>query len=102
MKIKDKVFSKFKEFKSLLENHTKKKTKTLRLDNGGEFISESFKYLSKESWIKRELITPFNPQKNGVAGRKNMTIMEVVKAMIHDQYLSMNFWAKESRKIIYF
>ena len=35
MKNKDEVFSKFKEFKSLIENHPKKKIKTFRSDNGG-------------------------------------------------------------------
>ena len=62
MKNKDKVFSKFKEFKALIENHTKKKIKTFRSDNGGEFTSNGFKDLCKESGIKRELSTPYNPQ----------------------------------------
>ena len=35
MKNKDEVFNKFKEFKSLIENHTEKNIKTFRLDNGG-------------------------------------------------------------------
>ena len=43
MKNKDEVFSKFKEFKALIENHTKKKINTFRLDNGGEFTSNEFK-----------------------------------------------------------
>ena len=51
--MKDEVFSKFKEFKALAENHTKKKINTLRSDNGGEFNSKSFKPLCKESRIKR-------------------------------------------------
>ena len=62
MKNKDEVFSKFKEFKSLIENHTKKKIKTLQSDNGGEFTSNEFKELCKELGIKRELSTPYNPQ----------------------------------------
>ena len=37
MKNKDKVFSKFKEFKALIKNHTEKKIKTFLSDNGGEF-----------------------------------------------------------------
>ena len=36
MKNKDEVFSKFKEFKALIENHTEK-NKTFQSDNGGEF-----------------------------------------------------------------
>ena len=34
--------------------------------------------------IKRDLTTPYNPQQNGVAERKNRTIMEVARAMLHD------------------
>ena len=34
---KDEVFEKFKEFKDLVENLSKKKIKTLRPDNGGGF-----------------------------------------------------------------
>ena len=58
---KDEVFSNFKEFKALIENHTKKKIKTFRLDNDGEF-----KELCRDSGIKRELTTPYNPQKMGL------------------------------------
>ena len=36
MKKKYEVFSKCKEFKSLIENHTKNKIKTFRSDNGGD------------------------------------------------------------------
>ena len=48
MKNKDEVFSKFKEFKALIKNHTKKNIKTFRSDNGGEFTSNKFKELRKE------------------------------------------------------
>ena len=67
MKNKDEVFNKFKEFKALIENHTEKKIKTFRSDNGGESISNEFKELCRDSRIKRELTTPHNPQQNGVA-----------------------------------
>ena len=43
MKNKDELFSKFKEFKALIENHIEKKIKTFRSDNGKEFTSNEFK-----------------------------------------------------------
>ena len=55
MKKKDEVLSNFKEFKALIENHTENKIKTFRSNNGGEFTSNEFKELCKESGIKREL-----------------------------------------------
>jgi transposase InsO family protein len=63
--------------------------KMLRSDNGGEFTLDEFSYFYKEVWIKRDLSTPYNPQKNGVEERKNWMIMEAVKAVIHDQDLPM-------------
>jgi transposase InsO family protein len=62
LKIKDEVFSKFKEFKSWIENLSEKKIKILRSDNGGEYTSKEFVNFYKDVGIKRELTTPYNPQ----------------------------------------
>jgi hypothetical protein len=61
LKTEGEVFSKFKEFKTLIENLSEKKIKVLRSDNGGEFTSDEFKALCGEARIKRELSTPYNP-----------------------------------------
>jgi hypothetical protein len=66
-KSKDEVFDKFKEFKSLIKNLSKRKIKILRSDNGGEYTSKEFVNFCKDVEIKRELTTPYNPQQNGVA-----------------------------------
>ena len=66
LKNKDEVFSKFKEFKALIKNHIEKKIKTFQSNNGREFTSNEFKELCRDSWIKRKLTTPYNPQQNGV------------------------------------
>ena len=91
---------KFKEFKALIENHTKNKIKTFLSDNGGEFTSNEFKELCKDSGIKRELSTPYNPQQNGIAERKNRTIMEAARVMLHDQDLPMHIWAEAARIVV--
>jgi transposase InsO family protein len=65
LKSKGEVFSKFKEFKNLVENLFEKKIKVLRSDNGGEFTLDEFKAFCGEVGIKRELSTPYNPQQNG-------------------------------------
>jgi transposase InsO family protein len=67
LKTKDEVFSKFMEFKALIENLSERKIKTLRSDNRGEYTSKEFGNFYKDVGIKRELTTPYNPQQNGVA-----------------------------------
>ena len=62
LKEKSEVFSKFKEYKALVENQTDRKIKIQQSDNGVEFTSEEFKKLCRESIIKRELSNPYNPQ----------------------------------------
>ena len=85
----------------MVENHTERKIKTLRSNNGGEFTSEEFKDLCREPGIKREMSTPYNPQQNGIAERKNRTIMEAARTMLHDQDIPMHIWAEASRTTVY-
>jgi hypothetical protein len=70
-------------------------------DNGGEYTSKEFVNFCKDVGIKRELTTPYNPQQNGVAERKNRMIMEAVKTMIHDQDLPMCLWAEAAMTAVY-
>jgi hypothetical protein len=95
------VFNKIREFKALIKNLSERKIKILRSDNGGEYTSKEFVSFCRDVGIKRELTTPYNPQQNGVAERKNRTIMEAVKTMIHDQDLSMCLWAEAAMAVVY-
>ena len=47
------------------------------------------------------MTTPYNPQQNGVAERKNRTIMEAAKEMLHDQDLLMHLWEEATRTAMY-
>jgi hypothetical protein len=95
------VFSKFKEFKALIENLSVRKIKILRSNNGEEYTSKEFVNFCKDVGIKRELTTPYNPQQNSVAERKNRTILEAMKTMIHDQDLPMCLWAEAAMAVVY-
>ena len=48
-----------------------------------------------------ELCTPYNPQKNGVAERKNQTIMGAAKEMLLDQDIPMHLWTEAARTSVY-
>ncbi|GJY13913.1 putative ribonuclease H-like domain-containing protein [Tanacetum coccineum] len=48
----------------------------------------------KASWIKREYSNARTPQQNGVAERKNKTLIEAAKTMLADSFLPNTFWAE--------
>jgi transposase InsO family protein len=80
---KSKLFYRFKEFKSLVENQTKKIIKVLRTDNGGEFCKNEFEELYKKCGIARQTTTPYTPQHNGVVERMNKKLMEKARCMLN-------------------
>src|ERR1700728_4602390 len=101
MQKKSETYSKFCEFKALVEKESGKKVKALRSDNGGEFISGKFKDFCSAEGIQRELIAPHNPQQNGVAEWKNKTIVGAAREMLHDQGLPLHLWAEACNISVY-
>jgi hypothetical protein len=101
MKTKGQVFSRFQEFKSLMENQTGKKIRVLRSNNGGEYTSKEFMDFCAGEGIRRELIVPYNPQQNGVAERKNRAIVGAARAMLHDQGMPLFLWAEACYTAVY-
>jgi transposase InsO family protein len=101
LKTKDESFSKYQDFKNLVENQTGRHIRVFRIDNGKEFDSHKYDDLFQVSRIKRELIVPYNPQQNGVVERKNRTICEAAKAMMYDQNLSLSLWAEAASTAVY-
>ena len=62
MQKKYQTFSKFCEFKAMVEKESGKQVKAIMSDNGGEYISNKFRNFCSKEGILRELISPHNPQ----------------------------------------
>ena len=77
------VFDKFKEFKALVENQTKKRIKVPRTDNGGEFYGNEFEKLCKKCSTTRKNTNPYTPQQNGFVERMNKMLMEKARCMLN-------------------
>jgi transposase InsO family protein len=60
LKTKNESFSKFQEFKALVENQIGRHIRALRTNNGGEFVSHDFDDFCQDAGIKRELTVPYN------------------------------------------
>jgi len=61
LKQKSEVIEKFKEYMHLVENQTGRKIKTLRTDNGKEYVKTEFSTFLKEKGIKHELTNDYTP-----------------------------------------
>lgn len=91
---KSEVLQAFKNFKILVEKQTGRKIKYLQSDNGKEFCNEEFDRFLRKEGIARKLTTPYTPQLNGVAERKNRTLMEMARCMMTQSRLPISFWAE--------
>ena len=83
MKEKSDTFSKFQEFKMMIEGEIGEKICCLRSDNGGEYTSNEFDQYLHECGIRRQFTCANTPQQNGVAERKNRHLAEICRSMLH-------------------
>ncbi|KAL2231326.1 UNVERIFIED_CONTAM: Retrovirus-related Pol polyprotein from transposon TNT 1-94 [Sesamum indicum] len=94
LKHKYEVFEKFEKWKTLVENQTGKRLKSLRTDNGLEFCNKHFDNLCDKFGIKRHKTNPYTPQQNGVAERMNRTLLEKVRCLLISSGLQKSFWGE--------
>ena len=94
LRTKDEAFDAFKLYKAEVENQQDKRIKILRSDRGGEYFNHAFDTFCEENGIKHERTSPFTPQQNGLAERKNQTLMEMVNYMLNQSGLPTNMWGE--------
>nr|GEY02622.1 uncharacterized mitochondrial protein AtMg00810-like [Tanacetum cinerariifolium] len=70
------------------------KVKVIRIDNGTEFKNSDLNQLCELKGIKREFSVPRTPRENGIADRKNRTLIEAARTMLADFLLPIPFWAE--------
>jgi len=85
---------KFKKFARRAQNEFKLKIKNIRSDNGTEFKNTHVEEFLDEEGVKHEFSSPYTPQQNGVAERKNRTLIEMARTMLDEYKTSDRFWAE--------
>ncbi|CAL9100845.1 unnamed protein product [Musa textilis] len=98
---KSEIFDNFQKFKALVERQNDRCIKTLRTDRGSEFLSNEFNSFCEENSIRRELTAPYTPEQNGVAERKNRTVVEMARSLLKGKHLPNQFWAEAIATAIY-
>nr|GEY76876.1 putative ribonuclease H-like domain-containing protein [Tanacetum cinerariifolium] len=92
--IKDETSPTLMNFITSLENQLSLKVKVIRSDNGTKFNNSDLNQFCGIKGIKRKFSVPRTPQQNGIAERKNRTLIEAARTMLADSLLSILFWAK--------
>ena len=110
--IKEKAESldKFKIFRTEVEKQLGKVRKVVRSNRGGEYYGKHgdaghlkgpfAKYL-EDSGIVAQFTMPGSPEQNGVAERRNRTLMEMVRSMISRTNLPSFLWGEALKTALY-
>ncbi|GJV20611.1 putative ribonuclease H-like domain-containing protein [Tanacetum coccineum] len=83
-----------KAFITGIENQINHRVKIIRCDNGTEFKNKEMNQFCEMKGIKREFSVARTPKQNGVAERKNKTLIEATRTMLADSKLPTTFWTK--------
>nr|GEV57793.1 hypothetical protein [Tanacetum cinerariifolium] len=77
-----------------IENLIDHKVKIIRCDNGNEFKNKEMNHFYEKQGNKREFSVAKTPQHNGVAERKNKTLIKAARTMLADSKLPTIFWTE--------
>lgn len=91
---KNHVISEFESFRALVSTQHGKTIKCLQSDNGREYVNQEFDQLLRRHSILRRLTAPYNLEQNGVAERRNRTLMEMARCLLIQLGLPPTFWAE--------
>ncbi|GKC69344.1 putative ribonuclease H-like domain-containing protein [Tanacetum coccineum] len=89
---KDETSGILKSFITEVENLVDKKVKLIRSDNGTKFKNRVMSEFCEKKGIKKEFSVVKTPQQNGVAERRNRTLIEAAGTMLADSKLPTTFW----------
>ncbi|GKG28444.1 putative ribonuclease H-like domain-containing protein, partial [Tanacetum coccineum] len=88
---KDETSGILKSFITEIENLVDKKVKIIKCDNGTGFKNKVISEFCEKKGIKREFSIARTPQQNGVAKRRNRTLIEATRTMLADSKLPTTF-----------
>nr|GEY42151.1 putative ribonuclease H-like domain-containing protein [Tanacetum cinerariifolium] len=86
-----------------LENQLSLKVKVIRSDNETEFKNINLNQFCELKGIKREFSVPRTPQQNGIAERKNKTLIKAARTMLANSLLPMVLlWEEATQQYMLF
>ncbi|GJW20431.1 retrovirus-related pol polyprotein from transposon TNT 1-94 [Tanacetum coccineum] len=77
-----------------VENQNDIKVKQLRTDNGTEFRNSILVNFCDDKGISQNFSSPYTPEQNGVAKKKNKTLIEAARTMLFGSVFSKQCWTE--------
>ncbi|GJW22139.1 retrovirus-related pol polyprotein from transposon TNT 1-94 [Tanacetum coccineum] len=81
----------------MVENQNDVKVKQIKTDNETKFRNTKLESFCDEKGISQNFSYPYTPKQNGVAERKNKTLIEAARTMLNGSVLSKHFWNEADR-----
>ena len=100
LKDKSKGFQKFKWYIARVDKEIGKELKYLRSNRGGEFTSHEFELFYNDRGIKRQTSAPRTPPQNGVAERRNISIMDCARTLMMENVI-LKYWKDAVSTVVY-
>jgi transposase InsO family protein len=110
IKERSKELNKFNIFNTEVENQHNIKIKLVRSDRRGEYygrhtpygqVSGPFVRFLQENGIVAQYSMPVDPQQNGVAERRNRTLMDMVRSMLSYSTLPISLWMEALKTTVH-
>ena len=110
LRSKDEASDTFKIFKAEVENQCGKHIKIVRSDTGGEYYGKytengqapsSFAKFLQENGIVAQYTVSGSPYQNGVAERRNRTLMDMVRSIRSNTKLPQYLWIEALKTTVY-
>ncbi|KAI0519487.1 hypothetical protein KFK09_006935 [Dendrobium nobile] len=91
---KNESFEEFMVFSTWIQRKVDCEISIIHSNHGGEFQNDRFESFCQELGIEYNFSAPRTPQQNGIAERKNITLVEAARAMLAEYTLPRYFWAE--------
>ena len=98
---KDETAKCYKQYEAWVETQMGAKIKVLNSDRGGEYQGEEFVEYLKSKGTHQKLNIHDTHHQTGVAERRNRTIAERIRALLHASGLPKNLWGEAARHVVW-
>jgi len=101
IKSKSETLKCFKDFAIWAENQTGHRIKTIRTDQGTEYVNHEFDSFLKSKGINHQMSVRYSPEQNGVAERTNRTMLDKARCLMQESHCDERMWAEAVNTAVY-